>query len=141
MFDDTQVSFFLFFTVPHSPLGLSEFSKTQKKFPEINPVTGYGRIQKCLLTGFLLLLLCLFFFLSSTSPLSVPDGFGEDKVSPIQIHDPVLQVEFPFVLTSVNLGSCEKEINAVDVKDRWTLFHHKVDTVSNAFRLRQTHEL
>lgn len=37
------------------------------------------------------------------SPLGVSDGFGEDVVSPVQVHDPVLQVEFPFVLTSVNL--------------------------------------
>lgn len=46
----------VFLTTPRfystlSPLGLSEFSKTQKKFPEMNPVTGYGRILKCLLTG------------------------------------------------------------------------------------------
>lgn len=39
----------------------------------------------------------------SASPLGIPNGFGEDVVSPIQIHDPILQVEFPFVLTSVNL--------------------------------------
>ena len=55
-------------------------------------------------TEFLLLLLCLFVFFVSTSPFGVPNGFGEDIVSPVQIHDPVLQVEFPFVLTSVNLG-------------------------------------
>lgn len=61
---------------------------------------------------FLLLRLCLFFFLClsfSSSPFSVPDGFGEDIVSPVQIHDAVLQVEFPFVLTSVNLE--RKETN------------------------------
>lgn len=57
-----------------------------------------------------------FFFCFSSSPFSVPDGFGEDIVSPIQIHDPVLQVEFPFVLTSVNLGSKEKEMNNVGVE-------------------------
>lgn len=43
----------------------------------------------------------LFFFQSS--PFCIPNGFREHIVSPIQIHDPVLQVEFPFVLTSVNL--------------------------------------
>lgn len=78
---------------------------------------------------------------SLTSPLSVPNGFGEDKVSPIQIHDSVLQVEFPFVLTSVNLGSREKEINAVGVKTDGDCIHHEVDTVSNAFTLGQTRAL
>lgn len=39
-----------------------------------------------------------------SSPFSVADSFGEDVVPPVQVHDPVLQVEFPFVLTSVNLG-------------------------------------
>lgn len=134
-FDDTQL-----LTVPHSPLGSSEFSKTQKKFPEMNPVTGYGRILKVSVnwiegvTEFLLLLLRLFFlFFFSTSPFGIPNGFGEDIVSPIQIHDPVLQVEFPFVLTSVNLGSQEEEMNGVGVEDRWTPFHFTVDTVSNVF--------
>ncbi len=70
----------------------------------------------------------LFFF--STSPFSITNGFGEDIVSPIQIHDPVLQVEFPFVLTPVNLGSKEKEMNVVGVKVRW--FYLSVDAVSNA---------
>lgn len=66
---------------------------------------------------FPLLRLCLsfffFFFLflghdpAPPSPLGVPDGFGEDVVSPVQVHDAVLQVEFPFVLTSVNLGGTE----------------------------------
>lgn len=108
------------FMVAQSPLGLSEFSKTQK-FPETNPVTGYGRILKHLVIGqgaieFLLLLLCLFlFFLIPSSPFGFPNGFGEDIVSPIQIHDPILQVEFPFVLTSVNL---QKEMNNVGVKSR-----------------------
>lgn len=63
----------------------------------------------------------------SASPLGIPDGFGEDVVSPIQIHDPILQVEFPFVLTSVNLQSKEKEMSVVGVKDRWTLFQLTVD--------------
>lgn len=63
---------------------------------------------------FLLLRLCLLFFFFfvfafSSSPFGVPDGFGEDIVSPVQIHDAVLQVEFPFVLTSVNLE--RKETN------------------------------
>lgn len=84
-------------------------------------------------TEFLLLSLCLFFFFS-TSPFGIPNGFGEDIVSPVQVHDPVLQVEFPFVLTSVNLGSREKEINVVGVKDRWTLFHLTVDAASNVFK-------
>lgn len=76
-------------------------------------------------------MLCLFF--SSSSPFGIPNGFGEDIVSPIQIHDPVLQVEFPFVLTSVNLGSKEKEMNNVGVKNRRTPFHLTMDTVSNVF--------
>lgn len=63
----------------------------------------------------------------SASPLGIPDGFGEDVVSPVQIHDPILQVEFPFVLTSVNLQSKEKEMSVVGVKDRWTLFQLTVD--------------
>lgn len=42
----------------------------------------------------------VFFF---PSPFCISNGFREHVVSPIQIHDPVLQVEFPFVLTSVNL--------------------------------------
>lgn len=37
--------------VPHSPLGLLEFLKTPTRFPEMNPVSRYGRILKCLLTG------------------------------------------------------------------------------------------
>lgn len=74
-FDDTQV-----FTVPHSPLGLSEFSNTLQKFPEMNPVTGYGRILKCLLTGQKELqsscscrFVCFFFFLlhHSASPMAL----------------------------------------------------------------------
>lgn len=59
-------------------------------------------------TKFLLLLLCLFFFFPS-SPFCIPNGFREHIVSPIQIHDPVLQVEFPFVLTSVNLRQRQNE--------------------------------
>lgn len=64
------------------------------------------------------MLVCFCFVCFSSSPFGVPDGFGEDIVSPIQIHDPVLQVEFPFVLTSVNLGSEEKEMNNVGVESR-----------------------
>lgn len=70
---------------------------------------GFGEV--------LLLRLCLSFFFfdvsfrchdpAPPSPLGVPDGFGEDVVSPVQVHDAVLQVEFPFVLTSVNLGRAE----------------------------------
>lgn len=82
-------------------------------------------------TEFLLLFFGGFFF--STSPFGIPNGFGEDVVSPIQIHDPVLQVEFPFVLTSVNLGSGGKETSAVGVTDRWTVFQLTVDTGSNVF--------
>lgn len=86
-------------------------------------------------TECLLLLLCLLFFFF-TSPFGIPNGFGEDIVSPIQIHDPVLQVEFPFVLTSVNLESKEKEMNVVGVADRWTTFHLTVNAVSNVFKPR-----
>lgn len=100
---------------PLSPLGLSEFSETQKKFPEMIRVTGYGRILKCPLTGYTL----------QSSPFGIPNGFGEDIVSPVQIHDPVLQVEFPFVLTSVNLENRGTEINVVGVKDGRTLFQFR----------------
>ena len=48
-------------------------------------------------------------FLWCVLPLSVPDGFGEDVVSAIQVHDPILQVELPFVLTSVDLRREKRE--------------------------------
>lgn len=49
------------------------------------------------------------FFFFPSSPFCIPNGFREHIVSPIQIHDPVLQVEFPFVLTSVNLRQRQNE--------------------------------
>lgn len=79
----------------------------------MSALTGYecvcvSRTEEDKVSQFLLLFLCVCFFLllrnfCSFSPFCVPDGFGENVVSPVQIHDPVLQVEFPFVLTSVDL--------------------------------------
>lgn len=119
VFEDAQP-----LTTPRGPLGLLEFSKTLM-FPETNPVPGCGRMLKYLLNWqeFQFLLLCFFFFLSS-SPFCIPNGFREHIVSPIQIHDPVLQVEFPFVLTSVDLQ--ERKWMNVGVESRPT-FHFTVE--------------
>lgn len=59
-FQDTRVAFFVFLFFSFFLLcnGTSqsfgfgrEFSKTLQKFPETNPVSGYGRILKCLRAG------------------------------------------------------------------------------------------
>lgn len=56
----------------------------------------------------------LLFFFPLFLPLGVSDGFGEHKIPPIQIHDAILQVKLPLVLTSVNLKH-----------KKWSAFHFK----------------
>lgn len=63
-------SFFLLCNGTSQSFGFGrEFSKTLQKFPETNPVSGYGRILKCTssrtegVSEFPLLRLCLFFLL------------------------------------------------------------------------------
>lgn len=58
-FQDTRVAFFVFLFFffllcngTSQSFGFGrEFSKTLQKFPETNPVSGYGRILKCLRAG------------------------------------------------------------------------------------------
>lgn len=70
----------------------SEFSQTLQEFPETDV---FANTSRC----------CV------TSPLGVPDGFGEDVVPPVEVHDAVLQVELPLVLTPVNLGTTETNVS------------------------------
>lgn len=37
------------------------------------------------------------------SPLCIADGFREDKIAPVQVHNPIFEMKLPLVFTSVNL--------------------------------------
>lgn len=94
----------IFFTEPPHPLGsrssLQSWSMEGRMFDCLVKWTG-GVPEFC----FFCWVFSFFFltFLFPSSPLGVSGGFGKDEISAVEIHDPVLQVEFPFGLTSVNL--------------------------------------
>lgn len=38
------------------------------------------------------------------SPLRITNGFREDKITTVQVHNPILEVKLPLVFTPVDLG-------------------------------------
>ena len=97
-------------TVTSSPFRRTEGVPARVPPAPVPPLWIHRQYQPLIIRLFLVLCFSLFFFFlfhpqpaTCVSPFGIPDGLGEDVVSPVQIHDPVLQVEFPFVLTSVDL--------------------------------------